>query len=351
MDRYIGLDAHSASCTVAVIGPSGRRISHQVLETNGRSLVSFVKTVPGTRHLCLEEGNHAAWLHELLEPHVAEIVVAGTGRQLSRGPKSDRIDAFALAEQLRLGGIETRVYKGVGEFALLGELSRAFRVLKQDTTRVQNRIKGLFRSRGVPTDGKQIYSLAHRDEWLPRLPAKARPRAATLFMELDALREVRKQAQRNMVREAGRHRVFHVLKTCPGLGDIRVAQMLPVVVTPYRFRSKRSFWAYIGLAVVMRSSSDWLQAPDGSWHRAKTTQTRGLNRNFNRVLKEIFKGAATTVIQRGDDDPLYHHYRALLDGGTKPTLAKLTIARQIASITLSLWRSGEEYDPRKLKQE
>jgi len=351
MDRYIGLDAHSASCTVAVIGPSGRRISHQVLETNGRSLVSFVKTVPGTRHLCLEEGNHAAWLHELLEPHVAEIVVAGVGPQRSRGPKSDRIDAFALAEQLRQGGIATRVYKGVGEFALLGELSRAFRVLKQDTTRVQNRIKGLFRSRGVPTDGKQIYSPAFRDDWLARLPEKARPRAATLFTELDALRDVRKEAQRDLVREAGRHRVFHVLKTCPGLGDLRVAQMLPVVVTPYRFRSKRSFWAYIGLAVVMRSSSDWMQAPDGSWHRAKVAQTRGLNRNFNRVLKEIFKGAATTVVQRGDDDPLYHHYRALLDGGTKPTLAKLTVARQIASITLSLWRSGEEYDPRRLKKE
>jgi len=38
MDRYIGLDAHSASCTVAVVGPSGRRLSSQVLETNGKAL-------------------------------------------------------------------------------------------------------------------------------------------------------------------------------------------------------------------------------------------------------------------------------------------------------------------------
>jgi len=49
MDRYIGIDAHSASCTIAVIGPTGRRISSQVIETNGKSLVGAVGAIPGTR--------------------------------------------------------------------------------------------------------------------------------------------------------------------------------------------------------------------------------------------------------------------------------------------------------------
>ncbi len=69
MDRYIGLDAHASSCTVAVIGPSGRRLQTQVLETNARALISFLKTIPKPRHLCLEEGTHASWLHEVLGPH------------------------------------------------------------------------------------------------------------------------------------------------------------------------------------------------------------------------------------------------------------------------------------------
>ena len=63
----------------------------------------------------------------------------------------------------------------------------------------------------------------------------------------------------------------------------------------------------------------------------------------------MFKGAATTVIGRGEDEPLYRHYLRLLDGGTKPNLAKLTIARQIASIALSLWCNKEEYNPKKLE--
>jgi hypothetical protein len=67
-------------------------------------------------------------------------------------------------------------------------------------------------------------------------------------------------------------------------------------------------------------------------------------------LKTIFKGAANAAILYGRDDPLYHHYQRLLDGGTKPTLARLTLARQLASIILSMWRSGEVYNPGKLKQ-
>ena len=78
-------------------------------------------------------------------------------------------------------------------------------------------------------------------------------------------------------------------------------------------------------------------------------QARGLNRNFNYTLKRIFKGAAMTVIGRSEDGPVYRHYLSLLDGGTKPNLAKLTIARQIASIALALWRTGERYDPTRLE--
>ena len=102
----------------------------------------------------------------------------------------------------------------------------------------------------------------------------------------------------------------------------------------------------------MRSSSDWVRAADGSWLRTNKEQTRGLNLNHNRPLKKIFKGAATTVVgQKRREEPIFQHYLSLLDNGTNPNLAKLTIARQIASVTLALWRSGEEYDGKKLKKQ
>jgi hypothetical protein len=49
----------------------------------------------------------------------------------------------------------------------------------------------------------------------------------------------------------------------------------------------------------------------------------------------VFKGAATTIISQARDEPLYRHYWNLLDGGTKLNLARLSIARQIAAVTLA----------------
>ncbi len=84
----------------------------------------------------------------------------------------------------------------------------------------------------------------------------------------------------------------------------------------------------------MRSSSDWVRAADGSWIRTNTQQTRGLDYNHNHFLKNIFKGAATTVVgQKRKEDPVFQHYLSLLENGTKPPLAKLTIARQIGATT------------------
>jgi len=57
----------------------------------------------------------------------------------------------------------------------------------------------------------------------------------------------------------------------------------------------------------------------------------------------------TAVIGRAEDDPIYRHYLGLLDGGTKPNLAKLTIARQIASIVLAVRRTKQVYDPKSLE--
>jgi hypothetical protein len=97
---------------------------------------------------------------------------------------------------------------------------------------------------------------------------------------------------------------------------------------------------------VTRSSSDWVQTDEGDWVRARVPKTRGLSRQHNRVLKDIFKGAATTVVMQGSKDPLYGRYERMLDGGTKPTLAKLSLARIIAATVLRMWKDGEVYKPK-----
>jgi hypothetical protein len=93
MERYIGMDVHAASCTLAVISEKGRKLRDFPVETNGQALVEAIRMIPGHKHLVMEEGLQSDWLYETLSPHVDELVVAGITE--SRGPKSDKRDAYA----------------------------------------------------------------------------------------------------------------------------------------------------------------------------------------------------------------------------------------------------------------
>lgn len=345
MERYIGLDVHAASCTAAVIDARGRRVGGpHVLETNGQALVAFFKTQPGTIHLCMEEGTQSTWLVEILSPHVAELVVVHVSE--SRGPKDDTRDAFALAEQLRTNAIDTKVYKQTGAFTTLRQLAKAHATVVQDTVRVQCRLRAVFRSRGVVAS-KAIYAKRQREAWLAKLPASSRGAAEILYAQYDALAEVRARAYKDLVTESHRHPMAAVLESCPGLGGIRVAQLLSIVVVPHRFRTRQQFWSYCGLGIVMRSSSDWVKTSDGKWARAQVQRTRGLNFNHNRTLKCVFKGAATSVITQHRDDPLFKDYERMLQNGLTPNLAKVTLARKLAATVLAMWKRKEAYDPAK----
>ncbi len=208
---------------------------------------------------------------------------------------------------------------------------------------------------------ENVYGVRRREEWQQQLPSSAQTRATRLYDHLDFLLEQKDQAENDLVRESKKHPIVRTLETAPGFGPIRAARLVPIVVTPHRFRTKRQFWSYCGLEIagqlrcpsacdalrrrVTRSSSDWVQAADGGWIKTRVPQTRGLSRQYNHGLKSIFKGAATTVITQRNKDPIYTRYERLLAGGTKPTLAKLSLARMIAATVLRMWKDEKEYDP------
>jgi len=346
MDRYIGLDVHKASTTVAVVGPSGKHLKSVVVETTGEALIEAIRLIPSPRHVCLEEGTQSDWLYEILTAHAVRVVVVGIGA--SRGPhrsKSDKGDAFNLANALRLGNIETTVYKPKGEFRRLRYLANAYGKIVGDSTRNKNRIKAMYRSRGISTDDTLWYSPVNREKRLKLLPTSAQFAAGLLFEEQDMLSSLKKKAEKEMLKEAKKHPISQVLETCPGLGPIRVAELLSIVVTPHRFRTSRQFWGYCGLGLVTRTSAEWIQDANNQWIKAHVPQTRGLNKNHNARLKHIYKGAATTVISRANSS-LYSDYQRLLEAGTKPNLAKLTVARKIAAISLAMWKNKEVYGVR-----
>ena len=345
MHRYIGIDAHTESCTLAVMGPSGKRLKETRLETNGQVLTDFLRTIAGRKHICLEEGTQAEWLYEMLEPLADEVVVQLPER--SNGVKNDSVDAWQRADELRRGDIKRMVYKAPRKFTALRAAARSYEVTQRDMVRAKTRLNALYRSRGVHGMGSEIYDPEQRGRWIAKLPLHQGRVAELLSEQLDGLVQAQQVAESWLLEESKKVPIIRLLETAPGIGKIRAPQIVAVVVSPYRFRTRRQFWSYSGLGVTTRSSSDWTKDRDGRWVRREMAQTRGLNRNRNPILKRVFTGAAESVIRRAVKQPLHASYHRLLEAGTKPNLARLTLARRIAGAVLAMWKNQEEYDPAK----
>jgi transposase len=344
MDRYIGMDAHSQTCTFAVMGPSGRRLREQVVETSAKPLVDFLKSVAGDRHLCFEEGALSEWLYELLEPHTKETLVVQPLRH--SGVKNDSRDAWNLANEYRTGHLKTIVYKAPKRLTALRQAVRGYQSSTQDLVRAKLRTKAVFRSRGLLVDDG-IYKAEERAKWLRKLPAPYRRLAELRVGQMDVIAEVHAQAETWFLEEAAKIDAVKWLSTLPGISTVRAAQIVAVIVTPTRFRTKGQFRSYCGFGIVTRSSSDYVRSPDGRWERHPVQQTRGLNRNRNPTLKAVFTGAAMTVIQQMPDHALHKDYQRMLQSNIKPNLARLTLARRIAVTAWAIWKNKERYDPAK----
>jgi transposase len=350
MTKYVGMDVHSAMTVIEVMSERGRALSQAVIETRAGALKDFFRGLSGRVEVTFEEGVHAGWLYDLIKPLVAKATVCDPryNRLLHAGNKGDKIDAHKLAELLRLGSLRPVFHEDCGA-GKLREAVRAYTTLTSDCQRVMNRIKAMFRGRGIGCAGTEVYRATHRQEWLERLgDASARARLELLYEELDGLNRLRERARREMVGQSRQHPAYKILSQVKTLGPVRVAQIIGIVKTPFRFRSKRQFWPYCGLGVETASSADYEIVNGKVRRRKRAVATRGLNRNFNRTLKYVFKGAALQATISGPFKPYYERLRAK---GQRPEIARLTVARKIAAITLAVWKKAEGFDANKLSLE
>src|SRR5665811_846116 len=347
--KYIGLDVHQATISVAVLDSAGKFVMEAILETKAETILQFIHGLRDSLHVTLEEGTCAAWLHDLLKPHVANVLVCDPRKNalLKAGNKNDRIDARKLADLLRTG-LLSPVYHGENGVRTLKELARSYLALTRDVTRVMNRLKALYRSWAIPCAGQRVYAPRYRSEWLDKITeAGVHRRAEIYYQQLDALRSLREQVRRDLLAEGRKHSAMSLLRQVPSIGPIRAALLIALMQTPHRFRTKRQLWAHSDLALATRTSGEY-RFVEGQLKRSrKFLAIRGLNANHNHDLKNIFKGAATRAA--AVPGPFQDFYAALVAKGMKPTMARLTLARKSAAITLIVWKKGVGFDAEYLK--
>ena len=78
--KYIGMDVHKESISIAVMNDAGKIVMECVIETKASMILQFINGLRGDLHVTFEEGTSAAWLYDLLKPHVTRIVVCDPQR-------------------------------------------------------------------------------------------------------------------------------------------------------------------------------------------------------------------------------------------------------------------------------
>jgi transposase len=132
--KYIGMDVHKESISIAVMNDAGKIVMECVIETKASMILQFINGLRGDLHVTFEEGTWAAWLYDLLKPHVTKVVVCDPRKNASM-KEGNKSNARRLAELLRLDHLNP-VYHGEHGLRTLKELVRSYLTITKDLGRV-----------------------------------------------------------------------------------------------------------------------------------------------------------------------------------------------------------------------
>lgn len=326
MIKYIGMDAHSSSCTLSVNDANGREIDNVVLETNGKALKNYLRSIEGTKKLTFEECELSRWLYGIIRPEVEELVICNpVDNKDNKKAKTDKLDARNLAKLLRNDCL-TPVFHDGSERERFRNLMSSYQDIVDEGIRLKNRYKSLFRKNGQRMRGEALY----KDESLLEGLSQGDDRfiGSHLYRLLTSLEQSRQEYVKEIGKYNKKFKELKVLKTLPGIGDIQAAKIVSQVVNPHRFETKYKYYSYCGLVRHIRESADRKYGSKKIWG--------------NRVLKCVYKMAGHSALNGTSQLRVY--YDALRKRGISHQNAYNAVCRKIAAISLSLWKHNKRYD-------
>lgn len=338
---FIALDVHCAFTELAVVTGTGKLVGRDRCATNIPALVEKLAAVRRPRRLTFEEGPLADWLARELRGHVDELVVCEPRRNhwIARdGDKDDPLDAWKLAELYRGGYLKAVHQPQSLERSLLKQQVLLYHDRVRERVRQGNQLVALLRRHGVFV---RAADLVDGEAWRD---CQARlPRSAALSSGLSRVRrlytvllEDEEALRKELVGAAKNFEPVRRFEALPGVGWIRGVTFSALLDTPHRFPSKQALWRYAGIGLERRHSGN---AP---------VRTR-LSHRGNRRLKDVLLGAAKSAIEQGANPFAVKYELWRTEPGLHPANAKRNVARALAAVMWSLWKSGQTYDPERVR--
>src|SRR5258708_8222457 len=155
--KYIGMDVHEATISVAVWDSRGNLVMEAILQTKAETILQFIGRLGGSLQVTFEEVTCAAWLYSMLKPHATKVVVCDPRKNalLKAGNHNDREDARKLSELLYLNKLSP-VFHGETGIRTLRELARSYLTITPDLTRAMNRLKATYRGWRIACPRQQL---------------------------------------------------------------------------------------------------------------------------------------------------------------------------------------------------
>lgn len=335
---YCGLDVGSRTFHLVAMNAGGKVLEDRKFDTSETNLVDAFKAVAGELHVHLEASELAGWVRGVLQQKarsVERVCVshAKTNAWIAKDPhKSDKVDAFKLADLLRMGRIHEVYYPDEERRTLFKKVVRHYDDMTQQQARLKRKIKARLRAHGVIVRGKRLYSRTGREEVIAGIGSDAaREVIVQLYELLDHTVEMQQKALKLMRQESRRYTEVARFKDVPGVSLRLACRFCAYIQTPYRFSSKRKLWRYCQLGVTDRSS-------DG-----KSLGRRKLDGNGNSRLKDLSHTAFISSRRTLSDNAFKRAYRRSLRGTHNPVHARLSTQRKILTTLWTMWKKGEKY--------
>lgn len=320
-DHYIAVDWAQSNMAIARMTGSAKKINVIDVPSDIKALKLYLGQLKGKKILTVEESTSSQWLYTELKTSVDEMIVCDPYRNhlLNEGAKSDKIDASKTVQLLR-GGLLKPVFHSGDDFIHLRKLVSGYIDLVKAGTRLKNQRSALYRAFGKEVSEEAVGGESEKF-------VLSGINRGILSNETE-----RERYEDEFKKLSKKHKMISLLKSLPGIKDINAVKIAAIVVDPRRFPTTGHFWIYCGLMTQDRTSG-------GRSYGKKTPR-------YCRVLKEVFKTAASTCIQEDKNNPMRDYYLYVLNEKKLVDFqARNAVARRLATLAWGILKSGKKFDP------
>ncbi len=332
---YVGLDLGSSSFQQVAIRTDGSIKVNRSFATSEASLRAAFADQDGGIHVHLEAGELAPWAASVIAPLVTRVVCSHPQSNAwiaKDADKCDRVDAYKLAELLRLNRFQEVHYAPDQPRRNFKQLVQHYDELTGQQARLKTKLKARLRMQGVIVTGERLFSSTGRKPVLAQVESgELRTALTQLYTVLDQSVAAQEQARRLMLRAAQAFPEIRIFRTAPGVGPIGACRFSAYVHTPSRFSTTRKLWKYCRLSVSHRSSN------------GKPLRRPRLDRCGCGRLKDVSRKAFDAAIRSRQDNGFKRAYQRALETTHDATHARLTVQRKIVSTLRAMWLTMTPY--------